>query len=124
MATWTLAGFCRFWRVSMVDELKNRGDRLLKNLLSGIAGTLQPDDDGNPRDLVFSLLSKAGKGKDEVIQILGREIGLALAAVLAKPLEQMTENKRVRITVELVPKARKKQRAGTKKSHAKKPAEP
>lgn len=89
----------------MVDDLRNRGDRILKNILQSFAGN--EEDGAGTRDLVFSLLSKAGKGKDEVIQILGREIGFALAAVLAKPLEQMTENKRIRITVELVPKGKK-----------------
>ncbi len=103
----------------MVDDLKNRGDRILKNIISGLAGTLQSDDDGNSRDIVSGLLSKAGKSKDEVIQILGREIGLALAAVLAKPLQQITENKRVRITVELVPKSKKKSAPQTKKKNAK-----
>jgi hypothetical protein len=103
----------------MVDDLKNRGDRILKNIISGITSTLSSDEDGAGRDLVSGLLSKAGRSKDEVIQILGREIGLALAAVLAKPLEQMTENKRVRITVELVPKAKKHQAPQAKKKHAK-----
>ncbi len=103
----------------MEKEPKNRGDRILKNIISGITSTLGSDEDGNGRDLVSGLLSKAGKSKDEVIQILGREIGLALAAVLSKPLEQMTENKRVRITVELVPKARKHSAPHAKKKNAK-----
>ena len=103
----------------MVDDLKNRGDRILKNILSGIAGTVTSDEESTARDLVFGLLSKAGRSKDEVIQILGREIGLALAAVLAKPMEQMTENKRVRITVELVPKSKKKASSPGPKKNAK-----
>jgi hypothetical protein len=103
----------------MVDDLKNRGDRILKNILSGLQSSLQSDDDSTARDLVFGLLSKAGRSKDEVIQILGREIGLALAAVLAKPLEQITENKRVRITVELVPKAATKGAKSSTKKHVK-----
>jgi hypothetical protein len=103
----------------LVDDLKNRGDRILKNIISGIASTLSSDEDNAGRDLVSGLLSKAGKSKDEVIQILGREIGLALAAVLAKPLEHMTETKRVRITVELVPKVKKNAVTQTKKKNAK-----
>jgi hypothetical protein len=102
----------------MSEDLKNKGDRILKNLISGLSGSLPTDEDSTAKDLVFSLLSKAGRSKDEVIQILGREIGLALAAVLAKPLEQMTENKRVRITVELVPKSTKKKKSSKKKSNA------
>ena len=101
-----------------MDDLKNRGDRILKNIISGIAGSSKTDDDSTARDLVLGLLTKAGRSKDEVIQILGREIGLALAAVLAKPLEQMTENKRVRITLELVPKTKKKAEPTTQKKHA------
>jgi hypothetical protein len=98
----------------MVDDLKNRGDRILKNILQSFAGS---DDDGaGTRDLVLGLLSKAGRSKDEVIQILGKEIGFALAAVLAKPLEQMTENKRIRITVELVPKAKTTKKRAKKTS--------
>ena len=103
----------------MVDDLKNRGDRILKNILSGIAGAVSSDDESTARDVVLGLLSKAGRSKDEVIQILGREIGLALAAVLAKPMEQMTENKRVRITVELVNKAKKTPAHSRDRKHAK-----
>lgn len=102
----------------MVDDLKSRGDRILRNILSNLASSGN-DDGAGARDLVLGLLSKAGKSKDEVIQILGREIGLALAAVLAKPLEQMTENKRVRITVELVPKANKSKKKRPSKRSAK-----
>lgn len=102
-----------------MSETKTRRDRIIKNLISGITGTSQTEDDSSAKDLVLGLLSKAGRSKDEVIQILGREIGLALAAVLAKPLEQMTENKRLRITVELVAKGKKSQDSRTKKKHAK-----
>lgn len=98
----------------MVDDLKNRGDRILKNILQSISGA--EDDGATASNLVLGLLSKAGRSKDEVIQILGREIGFALAAVLAKPLEQMTESKRVRITVELVPKAKSTTKKRTRKS--------
>ncbi len=98
-----------------MDEIKNRSDRLIKNILTGLSGG--SDSDAPGKDIILSLLSKAGRSKDEVIQILGREIGLALAAVLAKPLEQITENKRVRITVELVPKAKKKSTKQTKRKN-------
>lgn len=90
----------------MVDDLKNRRDRIIKNILQSFSSN--EEDGAGARDLVLGLLSKAGRSKDEVIQILGREIGFALAAVLAKPLEQMTESKRIKITLELVPKAKKK----------------
>lgn len=97
----------------MVDDLKSRGDRIIKNILGNLSSA--NDDGAGARDLVLGLLSKAGRSKDEVIQILGREIGLALAAVLAKPLEKMTESKRIRITVELVPKLKGKKRRGARK---------
>ncbi len=102
-----------------MNETKTRRDRIIKNLISGITGATQSEDDSSAKDIVLGLLSKAGRSKDEVIQILGREIGLALAAVLAKPLEQMTENKRLRITVELVAKSKKHPDGRTKKKHAK-----
>jgi hypothetical protein len=100
----------------MTDN-KTRTDRIIKNILSGLAGT--SDHDNPTRDILNTLLSKAGRSKDEVIQILGREIGLALAAVLAKPLEQLTETKRIRITVELVPKAKDKKERTQKRKPAK-----
>lgn len=106
----------------MVDDMKNRSDRILKNILSGIAGATDPE--GPAKDLISGLLSKAGRSKDEVIQILGREIGLALAAVLAKPLEQITENKRIRVTVELIPKAKKKSHSQSKRKNAKRKPTP
>jgi hypothetical protein len=90
-----------------LSQPKSRRDRLIKNILSGITGPLQNEEDSTTKDMVLGLLSKAGRSKDEVIQILGREIGLALAAVLAKPLEQMTENKRIKITLELEAKHKK-----------------
>lgn len=102
-----------------MTEQKTRRDRIIKNIISGITGPLQNDDDSTAKDIVLGLLSKAGRSKDEVIQILGREIGLALAAVLAKPLEQMTENKRLRITVELVAKKEKPSSSHSKKKHGK-----
>jgi hypothetical protein len=54
------------------------------------------------RELVTSTLDKAGKGKSEVIKILGREIGQALAAVLKEPLDQLIKTRKVNICIELV----------------------
>jgi hypothetical protein len=92
----------------MTDSFKNKSDKILKNIFANL--TVNGEDTAGARDLLINILTKAGKGKDEFVQVLGREIGLALAAVLAKPLEQITETKRVRITVELVPKASKKKK--------------
>jgi hypothetical protein len=86
----------------MNDNLKSKGDRIIKNIITNLSSL---DDGTNAQKIVLGLLSKAGRSKDEVIQILGREIGLALAAVLAKPLEKMTESKQLRVTIDLIPKS-------------------
>ena len=67
----------------------------------------------------------AGKGKDELVQILCREIGIATAAVFKEPLSQVLENRKLQITFEFVPKdeepAKKvKTTKSTKKSATKK----
>lgn len=56
------------------------------------------------RELLAALIKSAGKGKDEIVQIIGREMGFALAAVLKEPLEQLVKNKKLQISMELVPK--------------------
>lgn len=56
------------------------------------------------KDLIGGAFKNAGKGKDEIIQTLGREIGLAWAAVLKEPIEKILDNRSLQITIELVPK--------------------
>ena len=56
------------------------------------------------KEFINTILSRAGKGKDELIQILGKEIGFALAAVLAEPLQKLVENKKLTISIELTNK--------------------
>ena len=56
------------------------------------------------RDLLITLITRAGKGKDEVIQVLGREIGAALVALLKQPVQELFKNQRLQITLELQPK--------------------
>lgn len=56
------------------------------------------------KDVVQGAFKNAGKSKDEIIQLLGREIGLAWAAVLKEPLEKLLENKTLQIEVQLVSK--------------------
>ena len=51
------------------------------------------------------LVVHGGKSKDEIVQVLCREIGVATAAVLKEPLNQVLENRKLQITMELVPKA-------------------
>lgn len=65
------------------------------------------DDDhaaASGRALVAALFARAGKGKDEVIQILAREIGNAVAAMLREPLSQLAKNQKLQISFEFVPK--------------------
>lgn len=56
------------------------------------------------KELINSTIKSAGKSKDELVQILGREIGLAWAAVLKEPIEDLLNGKSLQITVELVSK--------------------
>jgi hypothetical protein len=92
----------------MVDDLKSLKDNLFKVL----ASRAQPDDDddetddtntegsfidsGAARAIISTLFAKAGKSKDEVIQILAREIGMAVAGML--------KNQKLQITFEFVNK--------------------
>ena len=82
------------------------------------------------KDLINNALKGAGKSKDELIQILGREIGLAWAAVLKDPLEKLIDNKSLQITIKLVshdeeeetssPKKKKQAKTSTAKKTTKK----
>lgn len=56
------------------------------------------------RDFLGILATWGGKGKDEVINILGREIGQAAAAILKEPLNQIIGGRKLQITLELIPK--------------------
>ena len=58
----------------------------------------------NARALLQAIGSWAGKGKDEVVQILAREVGIAIAAMLKEPVTQILENRRLQITLDLVRK--------------------
>lgn len=57
------------------------------------------------RELITSIASWAGKGKDEVIQIIGREIGQAVAAMLREPLARAIEGQKLRVTFEILAKS-------------------
>ena len=95
----------------MSDKEKSRREKVLGNLLSYMAGS--PQEQSNTKDLINSLASLAGKGKDEVIQILCREIGLATAAIWKEPLAQILENRKLQITFEFVPKEEDKPKSKT-----------
>jgi hypothetical protein len=101
----------------MVDELKSFKDAIKNTILNNVGG-LAEDDLGDrvvgkmARDVINQVLSKAGKSKDEFIQILGREIGFALAAMLREPLEQLVESKKLCISIELVAKPQESVKSG------------
>lgn len=65
-------------------------------------------------ELLSALLARAGKGKDDIIQIFSREVGVALAGMLKEPLQKFTESKKIQITIEIVPA--KRQQSKSKRS--------
>ncbi len=62
------------------------------------------------RDTLLTFVARAGKGKDEVLQILARETGAAIAGLLKQPLADfladVTKHHRLQVTLELVPKSK------------------
>ncbi len=93
----------------MVDEISSIKNAI-KKTISPNSQTQGDEDLGDrvvsrlARDAINQVLSKAGKGKDDLILIVGREIGLAVAAMLKEPLDQLVEGKKLRISLELVSK--------------------
>ena len=93
-----------------------------KKFIPFISSILKTSDE-NPsedfttlRELIGAMASWAGKGKDELVQILCREIGIATAAVFKEPLSQVLENRKLQITFEFVPKDEQTQKQSSKKS--------
>lgn len=95
----------------MVDELRSFSDSVFRILAAGLTGTA--DDSGGRRgildmnlksakDLLGSLAALAGKGKDEIAQIVCREIGNAMANVLKEPITQVLRGRKLQVTLELV----------------------
>ncbi len=93
--------------------VKQNGERekILDKVLNAILKNLDSSAD-NPlkatgvRELLSALTSWGGKNKDEIIQMLCREIGVAIAAVLKEPLNQVIENRKLQITIELVERSK------------------
>ena len=56
------------------------------------------------KEFLGNLANWAGKGKDEIVQLICREIGTAAAAVMKEPMSQMLSDKKLQLTLELVPK--------------------
>lgn len=98
----------------MADEFKNIRDNLFKALLSSV----QPQNDEEysdetkttyldpkaARELLGTLIQRAGRGKDDVVQIVAKEIGQAVAAMLKEPLHKIASSQKLKVTFELVPK--------------------
>lgn len=114
----------------MVDEFKTLKESLIRSVFAAVASSTDPE---NPqakatpsaiRELVSSLALIAGKGKDEIVQIISREIGIAVAGVIKEPVHQILEDRKLKITLELVPKKAQTSAVKTKKkkktSHRKK----
>lgn len=91
----------------MLEEFKSIKDNLLKSVFSAVASVSETTQDGSKgptgtlRDIIGSLAGIAGKGKDEIVQIISREIGIAVAGVVKEPLTRILESKKIKITVEL-----------------------
>lgn len=111
----------------MVDELKALKDSLFRVVSAGI---LDPKDDGTrkgglldlnlrgAKDILGSLAAIAGQGKDEIVHIVCREIGNAVANMLKEPVTQILEGRKLQVTIELVPtneKPRKTAKSGPKR---------
>ena len=98
---------------------KSITDNIFKAVRSGLAAGVSAanlvegmgEQDGQVRgeafatkDIISAIASWAGKGKDEVVQMLCREVGQAVAAMIKEPLTQVIENRKLKITLELVPR--------------------
>jgi len=90
----------------MVDDLKSLKETLIKSIFSAVASDGTNSSTGTIKELISSLATLAGKGKDEIVQIISREIGIAVAGVVKEPLISILESKKVTITIELTPKAK------------------
>ena len=94
----------------MTDEIKSFKDSLFKVFGNRSESgekfeEQQRNIDANAtKALLTALFTRAGKGKDEVVQIVAREIGQAVAAMLREPLSQLAKNRKLQISFEFVPK--------------------
>ena len=124
-----------------MDEIRSLRDSLFKVLTGKSAGReiddedeSSPDDDGDgggggslldaraAKALLGALFARAGKSKDDVVQVLAREIGVAIAAMLKEPLGELAKHHKLTISFELVPKAGVKVEAEMEPTTGGKPA--
>ena len=103
----------------MVDDFKTLKDSIFKAVFSATqtGDSSKANNSSNSlRDMVGALASLAGKGKDEIVQIISREIGLAVAGLLREPINQALRDKKMRITIEFVPDDTPQPKRKTKKT--------
>lgn len=112
----------------MVDEFKSLKDSLLKSVLSAVSGgDSSSETNGNGgkstfalREVIAALATLAGKGKDEIVQMISREIGNAIAGALKEPIRQAMKDKKLRMTFEFVPSEGAPSTKSSRRSSAKK----
>lgn len=98
----------------MADEFRS----IRENLFKVLSGKSRDDDDsddemgggyildaGAVKALLTAIFARAGKGKDDLVQTISREIGLAVAGMLKEPLAQLAKHQKLQISFEFVPKA-------------------
>lgn len=108
---------------------KSTSENIVNRVFSSIVKGLDSDethDKENPtaKDVLGAFATWGGKSKDEIVQVLCREIGVATAAVLKEPIDQILENRKLQITMELVPKKDETPKKINKKRTMKKKAKP
>ena len=93
----------------MSPSKQSNREKIVSKLFSSILKGLDVEDldskeNVSARDILGAVANWGGKSKDEIVQVLCREVGVATAAVLKEPLSQVLENRKLQITMELVPK--------------------
>ena len=97
-------------------------DHVIKIFTQYLTGSIGRRSDKNDtslagaKEFLGAMASWAGKGKDELVQVICREIGTATAMVLKEPLGKLLENKRIQITIELVPHEESQKKSPRKKT--------
>jgi hypothetical protein len=105
----------------MVDDLKTVRNQIFKMVTSSL-GVKDGDEPKTLKDVIGLVATIAGKGKDDVVGILCKEIGVAVAAMLKEPVNEILANKKLQFTLELVYKSEVKPKPSTKKEATKKKA--
>ncbi len=111
---------------------RERWMKQIGTILTAREGESQGAGFSGPKEFLGALASWAGKGRDELLQVICREIGQATAAVLKEPLAELMRHRKLQITIELMhtdevknkeedqekrpPKASKSRSAGKAKS--------